>query len=277
MGRRTTNAPSDLRPQPAGILPEAADADQDEPERGPLRRCLVTRERLAKEAMIRFVLGPDRNLVPDLAERLPGRGMWLSAKADVLEQAIRRGAFAKAARGEVLAPPDLRATVEDGLRGRIRDLVGFARRAGQAVSGWQAAREWLQAGRAGLLVQAADGSPAEKARLIGHRQVPVVDPLAGSELGALFGRDRAVHVAIAPGRLAERIAAEAARLAGVIPAAGTGGATPPGEARQGNSRRGGRKPGDSPARPDDTFAPQGVKHGGRDGATGGTRRFRGTE
>jgi predicted RNA-binding protein YlxR (DUF448 family) len=237
----------------------------------------VTRERLAKEAMLRFVLGPERNLVPDLAERLPGRGMWLSAKADVIEQAIRRGAFAKAARGEVLVPPDLRATVEDGLRGRIRDLVGFARRAGQAVSGWQAAREWLLAGRAGLLVQAADGSPAEKARLIGHRQVPVVDPLAGSELGALFGRDRAVHVAIAPGRLAERIAAEAARLAGVIPAVGTEGPTPPGETRQGNSRRGGRKPGDSPARPDDTFTPQGVEHGGRDGAAGGTRRLRGTE
>jgi predicted RNA-binding protein YlxR (DUF448 family) len=259
------------------VPPQAEDADQDEPERGPLRRCLVTRERLSKEAMIRFVLGPERNIVPDLSERLPGRGMWLSAKADVIEQAIRRGAFAKAARGEVFAPPDLRATVEDGLRGRIRDLVGFARRAGQAVSGWQAAREWLQTDRTGLLVQAADGSPAEKARLIGHRQVPVVDPLAGAELGALFGRDRAVHVAIAPGRLAGRIAAEAARLAGVIPAAGTEGPTTPGEARQGNSRRGGRKPGDSPARSDDTSTPQGAEHGGRDGAAGGTRRLRGTE
>jgi hypothetical protein len=168
--------------------------------------------------MIRFVLGPERRIVPDLAERLPGRGMWLSAKADVIEGAARRGAFAKATRGEVLVPPDLRATIEDGLRGRIRDLLGFARRAGQAVSGWQAAREWLQSGRAGLLVQAADGSPAEKARLVGHRAVPVVAPLDAAELGAPFGRDRAVHVAIAPGRLAERIAAEAARLAGVIPA-----------------------------------------------------------
>jgi predicted RNA-binding protein YlxR (DUF448 family) len=169
--------------------------------------------------MLRFVLGPDRTVVPDLAERLPGRGMWLSAKADVLEQAARRGAFAKAARGEVRVPPDLRATIEDGLRGRIRDLLGFARRAGQAVSGWQAAREWLQSGRAGLLVQAADGSPAERARLLGHRTVPVVAPLDAAQLGALFGRDHAVHVAIASGRLAEKIAAEAARLAGVIPAA----------------------------------------------------------
>jgi len=177
--------------------------------------------------MIRFVLDPDRRLVPDLSERLPGRGMWLSARADVIEQAARRGAFAKAARGEVLVPPDLRARIEDGLRARIRDLIGFARRAGQAVSGWQAAREWLQTGRAGLVVQAADGSPAEKARLVGHRQVPAVAPLDAAELGAPFGRDRAVHVAVASGRLAQRIAAEAARLAGVIPVAGEGRAAQP--------------------------------------------------
>lgn len=214
--------------------------------------------------MIRFVLGPDRILVPDLGERLPGRGMWLSAKADVIEHAIRRGAFAKAARGEVLAPPDLRATVEDGLRGRIRDLVGFARRAGQAVSGWQAVREWLQAGRIGLLVQAADGSPAEKARLLGHRQLPVAEPLSGAELGAPFGRDRSVHVAIARGRLAERIAAEAARLAGVSAAATE--TTPRGSAPPG----GGRKPGKDPARPDQR-APRDAQYRGRDGAADGSQ------
>ncbi len=214
--------------------------------------------------MIRFVLGPDRKIVPDLAERLPGRGMWLSARADVIEGAARRGAFAKATRGEAHVPPDLRATIEDGLRGRIRDLVGFARRAGQAVSGWQAAKEWLGAGNVGLMVQAADGSPAEKARLVGLRQVPQVAPLTASELGALFGRDRAVHVAIAPGRLAERIAAEAARLAGVSPpAAGM-------DATQGRVRSGvgGRGPDGHPAR---------REKDGRDPAAGGRGRDSGTE
>jgi predicted RNA-binding protein YlxR (DUF448 family) len=257
MGRRTTRAAADKAGLPAGAVDEADGTD--EPERGPLRRCLVTRERLPKEAMIRFVLDPDRNLVPDLAERLPGRGMWLSARADVIEQAARRGAFAKASRGEVLVPPDLRARIEDGLRGRIRDLLGFARRAGQAVSGWHSAREWLQVGRAGLLVQAADGSPAEKARLVGQRQVPVVAPLDAAALGAPFGRDRAVHVAVASGRLAERIAAEAARLAGVIAPAGKDGATPP---------RGGRTPGGDPARQQDHRAPRDAKHAGREGAAG---------
>jgi predicted RNA-binding protein YlxR (DUF448 family) len=203
--------------------------------------------------MIRFVLSPERSVVPDLAERLPGRGMWLSAKADVIEQAARRGAFAKAARGEVHVPPDLRATIEDGLRGRIRDLVGFARRAGQAVSGWQAAREWLQAGRAGLLVQAADGSPAEKARFVGHRPVPAVAPLDAAALGALFGRERAVHVAVASGRLAVKIAAEAARLEGVSLRSGT------------VPTRGARKPGRDPA--EDRARPD-ARDDGRDGAAG---------
>lgn len=162
--------------------------------------------------MIRFVLGPNRELVPDLAGRLPGRGLWLSAEADVLERALVRGAFAKAARGPVHSPPDLRQRIEDGLRSRIRDLVGFARRGGQAVCGWQAAKEMLLAGRCGLLVEARDGSTAERQRLLGHREIAVVTPLDAAALGAVFGRDRAVHVAVAPGRMAESIAAEAARL-----------------------------------------------------------------
>lgn len=167
--------------------------------------------------MLRFVLGPARELVPDLAGRLPGRGMWLSAGADVLERALARGAFAKAARGPVHSPPDLRQRIEDGLRSRVRDLVGFARRGGQAVSGWQAVKEWLLAGRVGLLVEAQDGSPAERARLLGQRNVAVVTPLTAAALGAVFGRDHAVHVAVAPGRMADSIAAEAARLAGMAP------------------------------------------------------------
>lgn len=229
MGNKTTQPGPDLTPVLAPeLLPEVEVDDAEEPETGPLRRCLVTRERLPKDVMLRFVLSPDREVVPDLSARLPGRGMWLSARADVLERAATRGAFAKAARGPVHVLPDLRARIETGLHGRVRDLVGLARRAGQAVSGWQAALEWLQKGRAALLVQASDGSAAERARLVGLRQVPAVTPLTGAELGALFGRDRAVHVAVAPGKLALAIAAEAARLAGVAAAAENRGDAPNG-------------------------------------------------
>lgn len=193
----------------------AAEPGDDEPETGPTRRCIVSRETGPREAMLRFVIGPDQAVVPDLAAKLPGRGMWLSARGDVLERAVNRGAFAKAARCAVHVPPDLRLRIEDGLRRRVRDQIGLARRAGQAVAGWAAVKEWLLAGRVGLLVEAADGSLAERDRLLGRREVPVVTPLAAADLGAVFGRDQAVHVAVAPGRLAGSIATEAQRLAGI--------------------------------------------------------------
>lgn len=200
---------------PGQAVTVASPEDVDEPEKGPLRRCMVTRESLSKEAMIRFVLDPERVVVPDLAGRLPGRGMWLSASTDVLERALKRGAFARAARGMVQLPPDLRLQIEDGLKRRLRDLVGFARRGGQAVCGREAVREWMQSGKAGLLVEASDGSPNERARLVGNRGFPVVTPLPADMLGGIFGRDHAVHVAIASGRLAKAIQVEATRLDGM--------------------------------------------------------------
>jgi len=201
--------------------------DGDEPESGPLRRCAVTRERLPREQMIRFVIGPDRKLVPDLAARLPGRGIWLSARGDVIETACTRGVFAKAARGPVAVPPELRAGLQAALCRRFVDHLGLARRAGQAVAGFAKAREWLSSGRAVLVVQAQDGSAEERQRFLGSWDGPVVAPLDGERLGAVFGRERTVHVAVAAGGLAETLRHEAERLAGL--ADGTPGSRPDGE------------------------------------------------
>jgi len=203
------------------VEPGHDDAGDDEPEAGPLRRCIVTRERLPKERMIRFVVGPDRVLVPDLAATLPGRGMWLSASWDVIQAARARGglgrAFARAARGPVTVPPDLPAVLEAALVRRIGGLLGLARRAGQAVAGFDKAREWLRSGRGRLILQASDGSAAERARFLAGAadSVTVLDPLPAAVLGQMFGRDHVVHVAIAPGRLGERLAVEAERLRGL--------------------------------------------------------------
>jgi hypothetical protein len=193
--------------------------DDDAPETGPLRRCAVTRERLLKERMIRFVIGPDRTVVPDLAERLPGRGIWLSAARDVIQPGRARGAFAKAARGPVTVPPDLPELLQAALIRRIGELLGFARRAGQTVAGFEKAREWLRTGQAGLVVQASDGSAEERRRCLSSARgpVPVHLPLTAAALGAVFGRDHAVHVVVAPGALADRIGIECLRLAGLAP------------------------------------------------------------
>ena len=194
----------------------AADEAPEEAESGPLRRCAVTRERDYRARMIRFVVAPGGSIVPDIHAKLPGRGIWLSARRDVLETAAKRGAFARAAKGSVSVPADLADQVEFGLVRRVTELLGLTRRAGQAVSGFQKARERLQAGRAGLVVQASDGSMEERTRFLsGAKDVPVATPLPAAALGAVFGRDHVVHVVIAHGRLAEALAIEADRLAGV--------------------------------------------------------------
>lgn len=199
---------------------------------GPRRRCAATREQGTRAGMLRFVVAPDRRAIPDLAATLPGRGIWLSARRDVLEPARVRGALARAARGPVQVPPDLIQILEAGLVRRLTDTLGLARRAGQAVAGFAKAREWLAEWQVlgqlsgqvpgqqdlgqGLVVQASDGSPAERARFLsGAPGVRVVAPLDAAGLGAVFGRDHVVHVAVQPGRLAGQLATDAERLAGV--------------------------------------------------------------
>jgi len=213
--RRATTEPAFAPPDDAA----PPDSDDDAPDAGPLRRCIVTRARQPKERMIRFVIGPDRAVVPDLAERLPGRGIWLSAALDVVQTVRLRGAFAKAARGPVTVPPDLLEMLQAALVRRISEALGLARRAGQAVAGFEKAREWLRDGRAGLVVQAADGSAEERARFLSAARgaLAVYAPLSAEALGAVFGRDRAVHVVVAPGALAERIGRDCARLSGLAP------------------------------------------------------------
>jgi uncharacterized protein len=194
--------------------------------------------------MIRFVVGPDRQIVPDLAARLPGRGIWLSASLDVLESSSAQDdkrveggrpesgrqskqgdgnlrhlvrAFARAARGPVSVPSDLSVLLQTALVRRIGECLGLARRAGQAVAGYEKAREALRTGRYKLVLQASDGSEAERSRFLSGvaPDVTIIDPLPGEALGRVFGRDYVVHVAVAPGKLAESLVVEAGRLAGL--------------------------------------------------------------
>ncbi|WP_375790359.1 RNA-binding protein [Acetobacter oeni] len=188
----------------------------DAGERGSLRRCLVTRVCGRPESMLRFVVGPGQILVPDLNARLPGRGMWLSARRDVLETARTRGVFARAARSQIIIPPDLLTVIEFGLQRRVVELLGLARRAGQSVSGYAKVREWIDLRCVGLIVQASDGSPDERTRLLsGARDLPVVMPLAAASLGHIFSRERVVHAALRKGALAIRLQQESERFAGV--------------------------------------------------------------
>jgi uncharacterized protein len=184
---------------------------------GPLRTCIVTGESLAPERMIRFVVGPDGSVVPDLARRLPGRGMWLKAERAVVEQAVAKKAFARAARAAVKADADLPGRVEYLLLLRVLEDLARARRAGRAVAGFVKVEQMIGQRRTGLLVVAdeAEGDGLGKLRASG---LPIERLGDAGALGGVFGREQAVYVAVArddaSGAFIQRIAGGAARWRG---------------------------------------------------------------
>ena len=196
--------------------------DRDAPgPAGPVRRCLVTGELRPKPELLRFVVGPEGSLVADVKGSLPGRGLWLLPRRPIIDKACKRQLFAKAARSKVTVPEDLGLQVAQLLRRRCLDLIGLAKRAGQAVSGFEQVRPWLASGRAGVLLAARDGAADGRGRLkaLGtslRPDLPLIEIFSSAELSAALGRENVVHAALAGGGLAESLRSEAARLAGVL-------------------------------------------------------------
>jgi hypothetical protein len=180
---------------------------------GPERRCIVTGDAGPKQGLIRFAISPAGEVVPDLAGKLPGRGLWVTADREVLEKA-GKGAFSRSAKREVTVPPGLADLVEAGLARRLVDLVSLARKAGKAVMGFEKVKGWLADGKAKVLLQASDGSDRGKGKLWTPPGGRWFGCLTAAELGNAFGRDAAVHAALAAGGLAERVVEEAAKLQG---------------------------------------------------------------
>lgn len=165
--------------------------------------------------MIRFVLDPAGRVVPDVDGRLPGRGMWLSAERNVLNRAVGANVFARAARTPALVEANLAEQVERLLAGRALDCLGLARRAGQVAVGFEQVRACLRSGAAAVLVAAADGAQDGRRKLRRLApDLPAITAFSRAELSAALGREGVVHVAVAPGRLAERLLCYTRRLAG---------------------------------------------------------------
>ncbi|MCC5962354.1 MAG: RNA-binding protein [Rhodobacteraceae bacterium] len=183
---------------------------------GPERRCIVTGQSQSTAGLIRFVIGPDDTVVPDVARKLPGRGIWVSADRDLLEHAVRKRGFARAARRQVAVPDGLPDLVERLLLQRVSELLSLARKSGQAVAGYEKCRDLALKGEMAVLVQAHDGSERGKTKLR-----PPEGPdshigcLSAQELGFAFARDHVIHAALRAGGLAEAVVEEAARLTGL--------------------------------------------------------------
>ncbi len=203
----------------AFVMTDESDAaETGAEETGPTRRCAATGIVQAKEKMIRFVVAPDGTATPDVAERLPGRGVWITADAKALALATKKNAFARSAKQAVTVPDNLSGQVRDLLVRQLVDLLGLARRAGELTAGRDKVEEALARGPTiAVLLEAVDGSVNERSRL--RAKAPgatVVAVLDGATLARALGREGVVvHAVVRSGRLAERIVAAATRLAGL--------------------------------------------------------------
>jgi predicted RNA-binding protein YlxR (DUF448 family) len=191
----------------------------DAEERGPLRRCIASGESLPAEGLIRFVVSPEGVLAPDLAAELPGRGIWLTADREILAKTIAGKGFSRAARRQIILPPDLGDMVAGLLLRRTMQTLGFARKAGDAICGREKVEAQLRSGKIGVLIAASDGAQDGKAKLLRLAQAASPDTfcvswLSAAELSLAFGRDNVIHAAIARGRLSDRFRIEAGRLLG---------------------------------------------------------------
>ena len=194
-------------------------------EDGPERKCIVTGEVQPKFGLIRFVVGPDAQIVPDILGKLPGRGIYVAADHAALTKAagkVGKGAFARAAKMPVSVPANLLEEVETQIARRVVDLISLARKSGDAVAGYEKVKDWLSKEVAEILIQAVDGSGRGKSKLSTPHYGSYIGWLTAEELGAAFGRQTVIHSALASGGLTQRVVEEAQRLKGVRLKSGAG-------------------------------------------------------
>jgi predicted RNA-binding protein YlxR (DUF448 family) len=182
---------------------------------GPERKCIATGEVQSTSGLVRFVVSPEGQITPDIAGKLPGRGIWVSAEPAALAKASGKGLFARGAKQAVKVPDDLPALVEQQLAARVVNLISLARKGGHAVSGYEKVKDWLSKDEAEILIQASDGSERGKSKLSTPYGGSFIGWLTAEELGRAFGRQTAVHAALHAGGLSQRVVEEAARLKGL--------------------------------------------------------------
>jgi predicted RNA-binding protein YlxR (DUF448 family) len=199
-----------------------------EPERGPNRRCIASGQIKPKDELVRYVVDPANRIIPDVAGNLPGRGLWVSADRDTLALAVKKNAFARAARAKVTVPPDLADQTERLLAARALELLGLARRAGSLVLGFDGVDIALSGSkRMAVLIAAADGAPDGRRKLAAKRKKAIlIDCFTSGEMGLALRRENVIHAALRPSGLSDRFVVEVARLlgfrAGTIPIPASG-------------------------------------------------------
>ena len=187
------------------------------------RTCIVTGEVREDAQLIRFAVSPDGQVTPDVAVKLPGRGIWVSADRAILERAIAKNHFSKAAKANVSAAADLPDLVEKQLVARLMGDLGMAKRSGMLVTGFDSVSRALESHhKPGLLIEARDGSADGRRKLFGIARaqgvsLAIVDCLTCEELSLALGLGNVIHAALKAGPLAQKLIFEAGRLSGFRP------------------------------------------------------------
>jgi hypothetical protein len=186
------------------------------------RRDIVSGEVMPEARLIRFVPAPDGSVAPDLARKLPGRGIWVAASREAVDTAARKGLFSRAAKAKLNADPALSDLVERLLVRRCLEQLGLARREGVLISGFEKALSALRSGKVAWLVEASDGASDGRRKLLGAAagqpdRPEVCGAFSAEELGLALGLENVIHVGLLAGRRAERWTEEVLKLAGFRP------------------------------------------------------------
>jgi predicted RNA-binding protein YlxR (DUF448 family) len=172
--------------------------------------------------LVRFVAGPQGQVAPDLARKLPGRGIWVAATREAVESAAMKGLFARAAKAKLIAPPGLADQVEALLHSRLLAGLGLARKAGELTFGFERVLAVLAQGKAAWLIEASDGAEDGRRKLAAAaRRAPsqprLLATFSSSELSLALGAPNVIHTAFLAGRGAGRWTIDVERLAGFRP------------------------------------------------------------
>ena len=192
---------------------------QDETRKSPMRQCAVTRESRSQHALIRFARSPDGIVVPDLAGKLPGRGVWITGDRETLEKGLKSGVFSRAFKARSEPVDGLIELVEQQLLQRCVGLLGLARKGGHAVIGYDQVRAALRKSKPDWLIEATDGGEDGRNKVHAlakalYKQVNTAGALTSAELGMAFGRGSVVHALIEHAPVSQSFALAYRRLTG---------------------------------------------------------------
>ena len=189
---------------------QETDSGPREGRRGTERLCALTREVRPIDELIRFVVGPDGVIVPDLKRRLPGRGVWITARRAAIDEAVKRNAFARSLKREVRAAADLGAQVDRQLENAALDALAIAHKAGRVAIGFGRTETALGAvPPVAAILNASDGgadgtrkiAAAAARRQTGENagEIPTIAMFTSAQLDLALGRSNVVHAALLAG------------------------------------------------------------------------------